>query len=130
MASFHIGEQHAASINNVGGDMVVGELRAEARWRPDRLRAELGRLERELDALRVRPEADVAIRTALAEAAAEARADGSPQRAASRLGTVARLLADAGALTSAGSALVHALRGAAAALGPAGAAVLGSISAL
>ena len=128
--SFTIGSQNAANINNVQGDMIVGEIRAEAHWSPDRLRVALEEVERVLGGLGARPETKTAARETLLQAAREARPSGSPHRAASRLAAPTRLLADTGALASAGSGLVRALRAAAAALGPAGAAVLSLIPAL
>jgi hypothetical protein len=130
MATFNIGSQHAANINNVGGDMHVGELRAEAPWRPADVHAELTRVERELSRLGLSPGPEAEIRQALSQAAANARGDGDPHAVASRLTRVTRMLKEAGALSNAASGLVEALRRTGNALGPAGKQVLALLPAL
>jgi hypothetical protein len=130
MATFNIGNQQAAVINNVGRDLHVGELHAEAQWRPVELRAELVRLQEELSRLALPTAERAAIQGALSAAAEDARPGGDPGRAVSALARATRLLTRTGALATAGAGLMEALNRAAAALGPAGAAVTSALSAI
>jgi hypothetical protein len=130
MATFNIGSQHAANINNVSGDMYVGELRAEAGWRPAHVQAELAVIDRELGRLGLSPGPEAEIRQALSQAAANARPGADPAAIASRLTRVTVMLKEAGALSNAASGLVEALRRTAGALGPAGKGLLALLPAL
>lgn len=125
MTTFNIGTQNAASINNVGGDMVIeGGLHASAQWSYE-LRNELVRASEELARLpiprTVRAKADDALLSAAAEAG-----NGKPdkRRIADLLARAINTLKEAGALTAAGNSLLESLRRAASLLGPVGAAVL------
>jgi hypothetical protein len=129
MATFNIGSQHAASINNVGGDMYVGELRAETPWRPAEVHAELTRVDRELSRLGLPPGPEAEIRQALSQATS-AHSDGDPHAVASGLTRVTRMLREAGALSNSAAGLVEALRRTGNALGPAGKQLLALLPAL
>jgi hypothetical protein len=119
VTTFNIGAQHAASIQNVGGDLTVHELHAEARW--SELRQELRRVEDEVGRLNVPPASRAGAARSVAAAAAELERPEPDRRAvATRLGRAAAILRDAGALSAAGTALVESLRRSAAVLGPAG----------
>jgi hypothetical protein len=106
MTTFNIGSQNAASIQNVGGDMLVrGGIHAAANIHVIELRDRLAQLREEIDQLGLPAESHAVARTALAEAEAEAAApkprSGRIARSLRRLGDV---LGDtgsvAGALTS------------------------------
>jgi hypothetical protein len=125
MTTFNIGTQNAASINNVGGDMVIeGGLHASAQWSYE-LRNELVRASEELARLpiprTVRAKADDALLSAAAEAG-----NGKPdkRRIAELLGRSISALKEAGALAAAGTSLLDSLRRAGSLLGPVGATVL------
>jgi hypothetical protein len=123
MSTFNIGTQNAASINNVGGNMTVdGGMHASAEWSYQ----VQGEIERAREALAqvplpapVRASAD----EALAEAAA-ASSNGDKGRVAASLVKATGTLKEAGALASAGTALIESLKRAATILGPIGATVL------
>ena len=98
MTTFNIGSQNAASIQNVGGDMVVrGGIRGTASVHLVELRAELAQLRDEIDALALPPGTRALASEALAEAEAEA-ATSAPRsnRIAQALGRVRDTLNDAG----------------------------------
>ncbi|HJS95223.1 MAG TPA: hypothetical protein VJ741_13250 [Solirubrobacteraceae bacterium] len=98
MTTFNIGSQNAASIQNVGGDMVVHDgIRGTANVQLIELRAELAHLRDEIDGLALPPESRALARGALAEAEAEA-AMPAPRsnRIAHALGRVRETLSDAG----------------------------------
>lgn len=122
---FEIGSQNAGSIHNVAGDMTIGELNVQASWDPKAVRRELAGLRDETARVPL-PHADrVAVDGALAAAAREA-AGARPDRGtiAQLVGRTTHILADAGALAAAGGSLAGSLRLTAAALGPAGKALL------
>lgn len=124
MTTFNIGTQNAASIQNVGGDMAIeGGLHASASWSYE-LRTEIARVQDEVGRLPLSPGVRASVDSALS-AAAEAT-DGKPDkgRAAEMLTKATRTLKEAGALTSAGTNLLEALRRAASIIGPLGATVL------
>ncbi len=124
MSTFNIGAQNAAAIHNVGGDMVIeGGLHASANWSYE-LRTEIARARDEVGRLPLSPPVRASVDSAL-RAAAEAT-DGEPDKrcAAEMLTKATRTLKEAGALTSAGTSLLEALRRAASILGPLGATVL------
>jgi hypothetical protein len=124
MTTFSIGTQNAASINNVGGDMVIeGGLHASASWSYE-LRGEIARARNELDRLPV-PDGVRALADTALSAAADA-ANGKPDkgRIAHLLGTTINTLKEAGALTAAGASFLDPLKRAASLLGPVGATVL------
>ena len=98
MTTFNIHSQNAASIQNVGGDMVVqGGIHATAALHVIELRAELAQLRDEIDQLALPAESRAAAREALAEAEAEA-ATPAPRtnRIAHAVGRVRETLNDAG----------------------------------
>ena len=123
--TFEIGSQNAGSIQNVAGDLTIGELSVQASWDAGAVRRELGRCAEETARVPLSHADRVAVDGALAAADTEA-ARPEPDR-----GKIARLveratqvLADAGALAAAGSGLVENLRRIAVALGPTGKALL------
>lgn len=98
MTTFNIGSQNAASIQNVGGDMVVQDgIHGTASVHLIALRDELARLRDELDRVALTPESRALASVALAEAEAEA-ATAAPRsnRIAHALGRVRETLSDAG----------------------------------
>jgi hypothetical protein len=118
---FEIGMQTAGSIQNVDGNLTIGELNVEATWSTAGLRRELAELGEEIARVPLPYASRVAVDGALAAATAEA-AGPAPDN-----GTIARLverathvLEDTGALADAGTGLAASLRRTAAALGPAG----------
>ncbi|MGH3042940.1 MAG: hypothetical protein ACRDNG_14605 [Gaiellaceae bacterium] len=125
MATFEIGTQNAGSIQNVGGDLTIGNLRVDAAWSTVEIRHELTRLRQELAGIALPPESRTAAEAAVGAAAAEAET-AAPDRGAiaRRLREATTILGEAGALSTAGTGLVESLRRAAAVLGPAGKALL------
>jgi hypothetical protein len=98
MTTFNIGSQNAASIQNVGGDMVIhGGIHAVASVHVTELRAQLAELRKDLDRLALPVETRAAASEALAEAEAEA-ATSAPRsnRIARALRRVQETLNDAG----------------------------------
>lgn len=122
--AFIIGTQSAGVITNAEGDPTIDELQVNASWSPMQVRAELAQLQRELAGLDLPRQDETAVRRQLEAALLDVRPGGNPRRVADRLASLTKLLADAGALSSARFELVNVLRRAGAALGPAGAAVL------
>jgi hypothetical protein len=110
MTTFNIGSQNAASIQNVGGDMVVQDgIHGTASVHLVELRVQLGQLRDEIDRLALPAETRALASEALAEAEAEAAAP-TPRskRIAHALRRVRETLNDAGvdvvrALAGAGS---------------------------
>ena len=98
MTTFNIGSQNAASIQNVGGDMVVeGGLHATANVHLIELRGQLGQLREDIDRLPLPVETRASASEALAQAEAEA-ATPAPRsnRIARALRRVQETLNDAG----------------------------------
>ncbi len=125
MTTFDIGSQTAGSIQNVGGDLTIGELHVQAAWSAVEVRNELARLHELLDAFPLSYPTRVAAESALAAAGTEAGGPApDPARISQLLRRAAQVLGDAGALTTNGTGLVESLRRAAAVLGPAGKTVL------
>jgi hypothetical protein len=120
VTTFNIGTQRADVISNVGGDMVVGAFHVGDRWRPEEVRAELARLDRELADAPLPADAKRELSRLVGEAAADARSGGDPHQVESRLQQVTDLLQRAGGVARAGAGTVEALTAAASALGPAG----------
>jgi hypothetical protein len=125
MTTFEIGSQNAGSIQNVGGDLTIGELHVEAAWSAVEVQQELARLQEELNGVPISYPTRVAAESALAAAQAEAAAQ-APDRAriSELLQRATQVLSNAGSLTTTGTGLAEALRRAAVVLGPAGKAVL------
>jgi hypothetical protein len=121
VATFEIGSQNAASIQNVGGDLTIQDLHVEATWSTIEMRQELARLQEEIARVALPPDLRATARAAVGAAAAEAgRPAPDHGRMAQLLGEATTLAGEAGALTSAGSGLVESLRRTATILGPAG----------
>lgn len=121
MTSFEIGSQNAASIQNVGGDLIIGELRVEAAWSAVEVRQELERVREALAGIALSPGLRATAEEAVGAAAAEAALPTPDRR------RIAELLQDATAvvggaegLATAGTGLVESLRRTATLLGPAG----------
>jgi hypothetical protein len=115
MTTFNIGSQNAGAIQNIGGDMVVQNgIHATANLHVIELRGRLAQLREEVDRVALPPNSRAIAKEALAEAEAEATA-AAPRssRIAHSLRRVTETLDDAGALASAGGALVRALDSAA-----------------
>jgi hypothetical protein len=129
MATFNIGQQNAASIQNIGGDAVIeGGIHASATWEVVELRRVIARTQEEVAALELPPPILEAVNRSLDAAAREA-AQPKPDKhnVAEHLGTAARTLNEAGALVGAGTTVLEALRRAAGLLGPVGAALIGTV---
>ena len=129
MATFNIGQQNAASIQNIGGDAVIeGGIRAYATWEVVELRRVIARAQEGAAALELPPPTLEAVSQEL-DAAARAAAQPKPNKhdVAEHLGNAARTLQEAGALVGAGTAVLQALRRAAGLLGPVGAALIGAV---
>jgi hypothetical protein len=121
MTTFEIGSQNAASIQNVGGDLTIGELHVEAAWSAVEVRQELERLREELARAALPPERRTAAEEAVGAAAAEAGLPApSRGRIAELLHEATTVVGDAGGLATAGTGLVESLRRTATLLGPAG----------
>lgn len=116
-----IGSQNAGVIQNVEGNLTMGDVTVTASWDATAVRNELERLETEAakvplpDAVRVAVEEDLG--AAKAEAAKKQPDRGRIVQLVER---ATRILGEAGALAEAGGGLVKSLQGTAAALGPAG----------
>ena len=129
VSTFNIGQQNAASIQNVGGDSVVeGGIHATANWEVLELRRTITRAQEGVAGLALPPAALDAVNESLGAAAKEA-AQLSPDRyrVAEHLGKAANNLQEAGALVGAGTTVLEALRRAAGLLGPIGVAVIGAL---
>lgn len=121
MTTFEIGSQNAASIQNVGGDLTIGELHVEAAWITVEVRQELGRLQEELAHAGLPPEHRAAAEVAVGAAATEAGLPvPSRERIAELLHEATTVVGDAGGLATAGTGLAESLRRTATLLGPAG----------
>lgn len=121
MTTFEIGSQNAASIQNVGGDLTIGELHVEAAWSTVEVRQELERLQDELARAALPPERRAAAEAAVGAAAAEAGLPAPNRgRIAELLHEATTVVGDAGGLATAGRGLVESLRRTATLLGPAG----------
>lgn len=126
MANFNIGQQNAASIQNIGGDAVIeGGIHASATWEMVELRRVIERVQEEVAALELAPTTVEAVNQSL-EAAAQEAAQPKPDKhdVAEHLGNAARTLKEADALVGAGTSVLESLRRAAQLLGPVGAALI------
>jgi hypothetical protein len=126
MTNFNIGQQNAASIQNIGGDAVIeGDIHATAAWEVLELRRVIDRVRQEVAALDLPPPAVEAVNQSL-EAAAQEAAQTKPDRheVAEHLGNATRTLKEADALVGAGTSVLESLRRAAELLGPVGAALI------
>jgi len=126
MATFNIGQQNAASIQNIGGDATIeGGIHATATWETVELRRTIVRTREEVAGLGLSPPLLETVSHSLDAAAQEAEAT-KPDRykVGEHLGAAAHTLKEAGALVGAGTAVLQALRRAAELLGPAGLATI------
>ena len=129
MATFNIGQQNAASIQNIGGNATIeGGLHAEATWETVELRRTIARAREEVARLGLSPSQLETVNGSLDAAAREATAT-RPDRyeVGEHLGAAAHVLKEAGALVGAGAALFQTLHRATELLGPAGLATIGAI---
>jgi len=128
VANFNIGQQNAASIQNIGGDAVIdGGIHVYATWEVVELRRVIARAQNGVAALELPPPTLEAVNQALDAAALEAaRPKPDKHDVAQHLGNATRTLQEAGALVGAGTAVLEALRRAAGLLGPVGAALIGA----
>ena len=129
MATFNIGRQNAASIQNIEGDVVIeGGIHASASWETLELRRAIARAHEGTAELSLGPGAREAVNKAFDVAAREA---GQPKpdkhSVAEHLAIARRTLEDAGALVDSGNTVVDSLRRAASLLGPVGLAVIGAL---
>jgi hypothetical protein len=111
MSTFNIASQNAASIQNVGGDMVVHDgIQATATVHVTELRSQLAHLSEEIDRVALPAESRALVRGALEEAEAEA-ATPAPRshRIAQSLRRVTETFEDAGGLANAAVGVVRAL---------------------
>lgn len=128
---FEIGSQNAGSIQNVDGDLTIGEQRIEASWGAEELRRELATLEDEVARIPLPHTARVAVEGALAAAATEATGPAPDKgKIAQLVQRATHVLDDAGALTAAGGGLAESLRRTATVLGPAGKALIALLALL
>ena len=126
MTNFNIGQQNAASIQNIGGDAVIeGGIHASATWEVVELRRVIERVQEGVAALELPPPTLEAVNQSL-EAAAQEAARTKPDKhdVAEHLGNAARTLKEADALVGAGTSVLESLRRAAGLLGPVGAALI------
>jgi hypothetical protein len=123
--TIQIGSQNAGVIQNVDGDLTMGDVTVAASWDAGAVRSEIERLEAEAAKIALPDGSRVAVEEDLAAAKAEA-AKKAPDRGkiVQLVERATRILGEAGALAEAGSALVRSLQQTAAVLGPAGKALL------
>ena len=108
MTTFNIGSQNAASIQNVGGDMVIHDgIHAAASVHFFELRGQLAQLREDIDRLALPVETRAAASGALAEAEAEA-ATSAPR--SNRIARALRRVQET--LNEAGVDILHTLTGA------------------
>ena len=132
MTTFNVrGDQEATTINNVGGDMVVGGNFISAGSLVIELRDELSRLATEVERLELPTSQREAVEEELASAEAAAAAEAPDAGGiAGRLEQATAVLHDAGALVGGGTAVVQSLQRLGELLGPAGHTLLALLSAL
>lgn len=129
MATFNIGQQNAANIQNIGGDSVIhGGIQATASWDTLELRRAIARARDGLGELALPQPALEDVNRSL-EAAANEAARPKPDRhdVAEHLAAATTTLREAGALVDAGTTVVDSLRRAVALLGPIGLALVGAL---
>jgi hypothetical protein len=126
MATFNIGSQNAANIQNIGGDAVInGGIYAHATFEIGELRAVIARAREQAAEMELPPQVRDPLDRALASAAAEASREHPDEgRLVGLIGSAGRILKEAGAVATSGTALIETLRRAAELLGPVGAAAL------
>ena len=129
MATFNIGQQNAANIQNIGGDAVIhGGIQATASWETLELRRAITRAREGLGELAL-PQPVLEDVNRSFEAAANEAARPKPDRhdVALHLAAATTTLREAGALVDAGTTVVDSLRRAVALLGPIGLALVGAL---
>ncbi|HEU5065114.1 MAG TPA: hypothetical protein VFT86_04430 [Gaiellaceae bacterium] len=129
MATFNIGQQNAANIQNIGGDSVIhGGIQATASWDTLELRRAIARARDGLGELALPQPVLEDVNRSL-EAAANEAARPKPDRhdVAEHLAAATTTLREAGALVDAGTTVVDSLRRAVALLGPIGLALVGAL---
>jgi hypothetical protein len=129
VATFNIGQQNAASIQNIGGDAVFqGGIQATASWETLELRRAIAQVRAGLGELALPQPVFEDVNRSL-EAAADVAAQPEPDRhdVAGHLGTAAKTLTEAGALVDSGTTVVGSLRRAVTLLGPIGLALVGAL---
>ena len=126
MATFNIGSQNAANIENIGGDAVInGGVYAHATFEIGELRVTLARAREQAADLELPPDVRDPLDRALACAAGEAARDHPDEgRLVGLIGSAGRILKEAGSTATAATALIETLRRAAELLGPIGQAAL------
>lgn len=129
MATFNIGQQNDANIQNIGGDAVIhGDIHATASWETLELRRAIARAREGLGELAL-PQPILEDVSRALEAAANEAARPKPDRhdVAQHLAVATTTLKEAGALVDAGTTVVDSLRRAVALLGPIGIALVGAL---
>jgi hypothetical protein len=129
MATFNIGQQNAANIQNIGGDAIIhGGIQATASWETLELRRAIARAREGLGELAL-PQPVLEDVNGSLEAAANEAARPKPDRhdVAQHLAAATTTLREAGALVDAGTTVVDGLRRAVALLGPIGLALVGAL---
>jgi hypothetical protein len=129
MATFNIGQQNAASIQNIGGDAVFhGGIEATASWETLELRRAIAQARDGLGELSLPPPVLEDVNRSL-EAAASKAEELKPDRhdVAEHLATATKTLTEAGALVDSGTKVADCLRRAVALLGPIGIALVGAL---
>jgi hypothetical protein len=129
MATFNIGQQNAANIQNIGGDAVThGGIHATASWETLELRRAIARAREGVGDLPLPQPVFEDVNRSLEAAASEA-ARTKPDRhdVAEHLAAATTTLKEAGALVDAGTDVVDSLRRAVSLLGPIGIALVGAL---
>lgn len=129
MSTFNIGQQNAASIQNIGGDAVFqGGIQATASWETLELRRAIAQAQAGLGELALPQPVHEDVNRSLEAAANEAEQPEPDRReVAGHLGTAAKTLTDAGALVDSGNKVAGSLRHAVTLLGPIGLALVGAL---
>jgi hypothetical protein len=129
MATFNIGQQNAANVQNIGGDAVIqADIQATASWETLELRRAIARARAGLGELAL-PQAVLEDVDRSLEAAANEAEQPKPDRhtVAEHLAVAATTLTEAGVLVDAGTTVVDSLRRAVSLLGPIGVALVGAL---
>ena len=129
MATFNIGQQNAANIQNIGGDATFeGGIYADASWETLELRRTIELTREEVAGLGLPAQQLEAVNRSLDAATKEAAVE-KPDRytVAEHLAAAAHALKETGALVTAGTGVVKALRRATELLGPAGLATIATV---
>lgn len=126
--TFNIGSQHG-NVSNVAGDMTVYGGQRYTALPADMIRQELENIHTIILAIELSPAARKNAATLLAEAGHELGQPGcEAEKVARPVKRLARLLSDIGAISAAGASLIGPFQAIASWLGPAGQAILHSIT--